>query len=114
MIKIYIIGHSNIDVYSVSLALQRINDSLSIAPRFTTDEEDINGNKYFIDKETVNIAYKNNSIVSILTNDHHSEGITYDDYYNNDILYINMRGAKTQSEFSGFHPEQAGRRYSSA
>lgn len=91
MIKIYIIGHSNIDVYSVAIALQRINDSLSIVPRFTTDQTNIVKSNYFLDKETVNIAYKNNSLVSILTNDSHSEGITYDDYYNNDILYMSIK-----------------------
>ena len=48
MIKIYIIGHSNIDVYSVAIALQRINDSLSIVPRFTTDQTNIVKSNYNI------------------------------------------------------------------
>lgn len=98
MIKIYIIGHSNIDVYSVALSLQRLNDSLTIAPRFTTDHDDIHDNNYFVDKETVNIAYKNNSIISVITNDNHSEGIMYDDYYNNDILCMTIREFNVISE----------------
>ncbi len=90
MTKIYIIGHSNIDTLEIGLALQSKDDSITVSPRFTTNNEEISEYKYFLDKETVNISYKNNAIITITTNDNESNGILYDDYYNNDIFCMNL------------------------
>ena len=90
MTKIYIIGHSNIDVLSLGIALQSRDDSLTVSPRFTTNKDDVSEYKYFLDKETVNISYKNNAIITITTTDNESNGIIYDDYYNNDIFCLNL------------------------
>ena len=90
MTKIYIIGHRNINTTEIGIALQSLNDSLSLTPRFTTNEDECNEYKYFVDKETINIAYKNNAIITVITDDNHSCGILYDDYYNNDILCMTL------------------------
>lgn len=90
MTKIYIIGHKNIDTLSIGIELQSRDDSYSIAPRFTTNKEDVSDYKYFLDKETVNISYKNNAMITITTDDNESNGIIYDDYYNNDIFCMNL------------------------
>lgn len=90
MTKIYIIGHNNIDTYAVGLKLQELNDGLSVSSKFTTNPNNINEYHYYLDKETVNISYKNNSLITVVTNDNESIGITYDDYYNNDIFCMSL------------------------
>ena len=90
MIKIYIIGHRNIDTLSIGIELQSTNDSLSVSPHFTTDKDSVTEYKYYLDKETVNISYKNNALITVMTDDNESYGITYDDYYNNDIFCMTI------------------------
>ena len=90
MTKIYIIGHRNINTLEVGLAIQSKDDSITVAPRFTTNIDEVTEYKYFLDKETVNISYKNNAIITITTDDNESNGIIYDDYYNNDIFCMNL------------------------
>ena len=85
--KIFIIGHTNIDTLKVGIALQSKNDDLSIAPSFISNEEHENSQYlYYMDKETINISYKNNALLYVYTNDNESIGMTYDDYYNNSIF----------------------------
>ena len=88
MTKIYIIGHRNINTLEVGLAIQSKDDSITVAPRFTTNIDEVTEYKYFLDKETVNISYKNNAIITITTDDNESNGIIYDDYYNNTAKYL--------------------------
>ena len=64
MTKIYIIGHRNIDTLEIGLAIQSKDDSITVAPRFTTNNNEVTEYKYFLDKETVNISYKNNAIIT--------------------------------------------------
>jgi len=93
--KIFIIGHSNINVDDIGIKLQEKNDNLVLSRKFTTvkDYKDAPENSlyYFLDKTTVNISYKNNSIIYVDTIDNDSIGITYDDYYNSDIFCMNLR-----------------------
>ena len=90
MTKVYIIGHRNIDTLSIGIKLQSVNDSMSVSPKFTTEQDKVSEYTYFLDKETVNISYKNNALITIMTDDNESYGITYDDYYNNDIFCMNL------------------------
>lgn len=85
--KIFIIGHSNIDTLRIGLAIQSKNDDLSISPSFTTNKEtELSQYLYYMDKETINISYKNNALLYVYTDDNESVGMTYDDYYNNSIF----------------------------
>lgn len=72
----------------------KTNDELSIIPRFTTDSEyknEVNENYiYYLDVNTVNLSYKNNALLYIKTNKYISNGITIDDFYNNDICYLTI------------------------
>lgn len=90
MRKIYIVGHRNIDTLSIGKELQSRNDSLTIAPFFNTNDVEEHEYEMFIDKETVNISYKNNSVLTMITDVDNSRGIMYDDFYNNDIICINL------------------------
>lgn len=80
---------------SLNIAKQIItkDDNLSIAPMFTTDKEkDLANENYeeYINVNSINLAYKNNSLLFIKTNKYISSGITVDDFYNNDICIMNI------------------------
>ena len=98
MTKIYIIGHKNINTLEIGIALQAKDDSLTIASKFTTNKEDVSEYKYFLDKETVNISYKNNVMITVTTDDNESTGIIYDDYYNNDIFCMSISEFNVMSD----------------
>lgn len=70
------------------------NDEVSIIPIFSTDTEyynEISENYiYYLDTVNVNLSYKNNALLYILTNNYISHGITLDDFYNNDIAFMNI------------------------
>ena len=46
--------------------------------------------EYFIDTNTIYLAYKNNSIMTVYTTNYVSDGIMIDDFYNNDICYVTI------------------------
>ena len=90
-IKIIITGIKDIDKSIIAKRLVEIDDSLTIIPHFTNDpdmKENTSEFEYFLDTNTIHLAYKNNSIMTVYTNNYLSDGITIDDFYNNDICYI--------------------------
>lgn len=70
------------------------DDNYAIAPMFTTDKEfsnEVNENyETYLDVHTVNLSYKNNSLLFIKTAKYISSGITVDDFYNNDICIMDI------------------------
>lgn len=70
------------------------NDEVSIIPTFSTDIEyynEISENYiYYLDTVNVNLSYKNNALLYIITSNYISHGITIDDFYNNDIAFMNI------------------------
>lgn len=70
------------------------NDELSITPEFTTNNEYKNtiNDSYikYLDVNTVNLSYKNNALLYIKTDKYVSHGITSDDFYNEDICFMNI------------------------
>lgn len=100
--KIIIVGISDIDKLEIAKELVRRDDNLSIASHFTTDNEIIEqygdnaesiiNDKYiqYIKNDIINLAYKNNSLLYVITNGYISEGITTDEYYNSDIIYVDI------------------------
>ena len=70
------------------------NDEVSIIPTFSTDTEyyhELSENYiYYLDTVNVNLSYKNNALLYIITSNYISHGITIDDFYNNDIAFMNI------------------------
>jgi hypothetical protein len=93
-LKIFIVCLDKEKALNVAKDIVKINDELSIIPRFTTDTEyknEVNENYiYYLDVNTVNLSYKNNALLYIKTNKYISSGITIDDFYNNDICYLTV------------------------
>lgn len=92
--KILIVGISDIDKLEIAKELIRRNDNLSIMCHFTTDtneEDKINDNYIqYMKNDIINLSYKNNSLLYIITNGYISEGITTDEYYNCDIGFFDI------------------------
>lgn len=93
-LKTFIVCLDKEKALNVAKDIVRINDELSIIPRFTTDTEyknEVNENYiYYLDVNTVNLSYKNNALLYIKTNKYISSGITIDNFYNNDICYLTV------------------------
>lgn len=99
--KIIIIGPNNINQYKADLAnlIVSKNSDLSIMNTFITDEtmsqhQNINSCTdyiYYIPYRKVQEAYKNSSILYCTIDELHNDithGIMLDEYYNNDIMYL--------------------------
>jgi hypothetical protein len=93
-LKTFIVCLDKIKALNIAKDIIKTNDELSIIPRFTTDIEyknEVNENYvYYLDVNTVNLSYKNNALLYIKTDKYISTGITIDDFYNNDICYMNV------------------------
>lgn len=87
--KIIITGINEIDKKSLAEAIIKADESLTIAPIFTTDKDD--NTKQYIDVNTINLSYKNNALFYIYTHDYISIGVTIEDYNNSDIFVTNIR-----------------------
>jgi hypothetical protein len=93
-LKIFIVCSDRITGLNIAKRIIMKDDSYSIAPTFTTNKEYDNeiNEEYitYMDVNTVNLSYKNNSLLYIKTNNYISSGITIDDFYNNDICIMNI------------------------
>lgn len=93
--KILITGLRTTDKMTLAKQLITMDDDLSIAPMFTSDNTyeniPLNDNYvYYMNTIDVNIAFKNNSLFYVNTDDYVSTGVTLDDYYNNDIVILSI------------------------
>lgn len=89
--KIIIVTHNHDKVLDVLATLTSKEDNIRIARTFTTDflhkDAPIQGWKYYMDNDNLYLAYKNNAILCISTDDNQvSEGITKEEYSYSDII----------------------------
>lgn len=93
-IKIFIVCLNKDISLKISKDILKKDDDLSIIPLFSTDPsyiDEINENYiYYLHSNIANLSYKNNSLLYILTSNYISYGITLDDFYNNDIAFMNI------------------------
>lgn len=101
-LKTFIVSLNKDNAFNIAKELIKVNDSLSITPYFTTDNEyknEVNENYiYYLGVDNVNLSYKNNALLYIKTNNYISSGITIDDFYNNDICFMNIEEFNMISE----------------
>jgi hypothetical protein len=92
--KIFIVCLDKSKALDIAKKIIYKDDNYTIAPMFTTDTEynnEVNENyEIYLDVHTVNLAYKNNSLLFIKTLKYISSGITIDDFYNNDICIMDI------------------------
>jgi len=93
MLKIIITGNESINKLSIAKKIEELDDNFSIVPHFSTEDENLktinDKYTYFINHNIVNLSYKNNSLLYVITKNYVSTGVTTDDFYNNDILFCN-------------------------
>ena len=90
-LKIIIVGPECIDKKNIIDYLIQCNSDLSIIPHCTNLQEfknNYNKYTYFLDINSLYLAYKNNSLMTIVTNNNISDAVTIDDFYNNDVVYV--------------------------
>ncbi len=100
-LKIFIVCLNKQIALDVAKKIVMLNDDLSISPMFTTDSSKNTPNdnyEIYLDVNTVNLSYKNNSLLYIMTNKYISTGITIDDFYNNDLCIMNINEYNLISE----------------
>jgi len=92
--KIFIVSIDKNVSLDISKKIVEKNDDLSIIPIFSTDtiyKDEINDfYTYYLNVNVVNLSYKNNSLLYVITDNYISHGITLDDFYNNDIAFMNI------------------------
>ena len=92
--KVFIVCLDKSIALDISKKIVIKDDNYAIAPMFTTDKEfsnEVNENyETYLDVHTVNLSYKNNSLLFIKTAKYISSGITIDDFYNNDICIMDI------------------------
>ena len=92
--KVFIVCLNKDIALNVAKRLIAKDDNYSICPMFTTDssyDTEPNDNyESYLDVHTVNLSYKNNSLLFIKTSKYISSGITIDDFYNNDICIMDI------------------------
>jgi len=96
--KIFLVSINKDSLFDIADNLYKLNEALSISPCFSTDvqyKDTLTYNTYYLDAETIRIAYKNNSLLCVVTNNYISSGITIDDFYNNDIFIMNIKEYNT-------------------
>lgn len=93
--KIIITGIEINKNLEIAKNLININDDLSIASSFTSDElyKDKTSENYieFLDANIINLSYKNNAFLYVHTENYISTGITLDEFYNNDIICLSNK-----------------------
>ena len=86
-IKIIIIGMPDIDKRKYAQEIINLLPDLSLSNTFSTNMEEYE-NKVcgeYIDSKTLSIAYKNNALLYVNTNNSISRGLTLDEYYSTNI-----------------------------
>lgn len=93
--KVIITGSCLVDKLSIAKELIKKDDDLSIAMTFTSDKEykdKPNDNYiYFMDSSEIDLAYKNNVLFYVSTENYVSNGITMDSLYNDDIFCLSIK-----------------------
>ena len=93
--KIFITGSHSIDKLKLAKLLVEKDDSLSICKKFTNDtayKDVISDNYiYYLESHEIDLAYKNNVILYVNTENYISSGVTIDTYYNSDIVVLDLK-----------------------
>lgn len=93
-IKIIITGPSIINKQGILHKLTESDDNLTIMKHCTNDPEFINKESeytYYLDTNSIMLSYKNNSFMTIITNNYISDGITIDEFYNNVVCELSPK-----------------------
>ena len=93
--KIFITGPHSIDKLKIAKLLVEKDDSLSICKKFTSDSsyKDITSEDYiyYLESQEIDLAYKNNVILFVNTENYISTGVSMDNYYNSDICVLSIK-----------------------
>lgn len=78
---------------------ENLNESYTIANTFTSEKNTQNENDIYLDINTINLSYKNNALLCVTSDNNILNGITYDDFENNDIIYVSLEQFNMISDY---------------
>lgn len=89
--KIIVVTYDNQKKVDVLATLNTLNEEIKVARTFSTDilkkDSDIKEWKYYMDNDDLYLAFKNNALLCVHTDDDQiSEGITKEEMSNSDII----------------------------
>lgn len=89
--KIIVVTYDNQKKVDVLATLNTLNEEIKVARTFSTDilkkDSDIKEWKYYMDNDDLYLAFKNNALLCVHTDDNQiSEGITKEEMANSDII----------------------------
>ena len=100
--KIFIIYHDETILEDLVNEIFEASNEINISDKFTTDNQAIKNGRpysyYYLPTLEVNKAIKNNYVLYVLTNNYVSNGITIDNFYNNDIFILTYKEYNTISD----------------
>jgi len=89
--KIFLVSSDKNYALDIAKELAKDNDYLTIASTFTTNKENIHEYMELFDQETIGTSFRNNVLLYVTTHENISEGMTYDNFINNDIIWCNIK-----------------------
>lgn len=91
--KIFIVGHKQLNKLDTANKIISLNDYLNICKTFTTEQNSgmIGEYLFHLDEEDIILAFRNNSLLYIDYNDECISGMTIDDFDVSDIIPIDVK-----------------------
>lgn len=95
--KVFIVGAPNIDKMKLAIRLTQMDERLSLPYMFTSDisqqhltKQNTETYTYYNDNDNINLDYKNNALLYIHADDYVSEGVTLDEFYEHNVIPVDI------------------------
>ena len=99
--KIIIVSISDLDIQDYVDDFSKNNSDLIIAKKFTTNKNEYDEGIYpmYLDLKTLILAYKNNSFLYVTSDNGISRGITIDEYWASNVVFMTIEEFNLISDY---------------
>lgn len=100
--KILLVGANEDAKQQIIDSLMSYDDDMQFGRKFT-NHQDYKGlcdeYIYYLDTQTINLSYKNNALIYVITNEDISVGLTSDEFINNNLFSLSMEEFNSIPEY---------------